>query len=187
MGIQNVDVKVGSTYYEETVCDGTQYASDYSIRLHVTIHRIEEEEKQAYVSMYGSLMSRNKRSWSNDACTFKLAVDGVSKETVNRSSGGSSTQQTYTASVMNWTGYIPYNDDGTLTARLEASVSGGDTANSPGKGSAVIIATFPPFGGIARIGVDGTIKQAIAHLGVSNLPKKCDLYIGVNGTPKNCG
>lgn len=178
---------IGQTHTQDVA--NNKYSSNayYTLRLSAILNSINETALKANVTLKAILISRYI-AWIDDTIEFKVAVDGVTKGSEKASSGGNSESSSTAKTYVTWTGDIPYNEDGTLTATLTASTSDKNGVYSPPNQTAEIVATFPSIDICnMRIGVDGVVTEGKAYIGVDGVPRECDVYVGVDGVPKKCG
>lgn len=130
----------------QTLTADVSYDTDnswyYTNRLTVTLNSINQDALTANVTMKGTLISRYV-AWSSDTIIFRLGVDGVTKASSSAGSGGDRYKASLSNTYVNWTGDIPYNEDGTLTAVLTFTTSDNNGVYSPPNQTAEIVATFP--------------------------------------------
>ncbi len=149
-------ITVGKTVSASSVCSGTTYASKHSIIIEVTLHSIDEINAVANITAKCQLKSKYTR-WAGDECKFSLSatykdkdpetgkeVDKTELKNVLISSGGDENKSSLITDCVTWEKKnIPYNNDGNLTVKFTASVSGGSIDWAPGKGSVTMNVTFP--------------------------------------------
>lgn len=171
---------IGQTLTEDVAKNKYSSTAYYTLRLKAKLNHISEDTLKANVTMEGILISKYI-SWEDDTIIFSLGVNGETVATASARNGGSNdSPKTY----VEWTGDIPYKEDGTLIATLTASSSDDNGTYSPPNQTATIIATFPVIEvANVRLAIDGAIKKTQAYIGVGGVPKKCDVYVGNNGIP----
>lgn len=134
---------IGVTSSASATCSGTTYAKNYTIIAQCKLNSVDTVNAKANITVNAVLKSANYTAWGSDSCTFSIAVDGTVKNSASASSGGSGSSATSTKTYATWTGDVDYASDGNLSLTITAKVTGGDTAYTPGSGTAEFVAVFP--------------------------------------------
>lgn len=178
---QQTFTTVGQTLIQDEA--NNKYSSSYYhvLRLSVTLNFIDTEAMKANVTMQNTLISKYI-AWSNDSIIFGLAINGESKGSKTVSSGGDASNKNLSETYVEWSGDIPYNEDGTLTVTFTATSRDKNGATSPPNQTAEIVATFPPIEtSDIHIGSNGSIQNGTVYVGVNGVPVKGEVYIALDG------
>lgn len=133
---------VGQTFTQDVA--NNKYTEKYyhTLRLSATLNSINQDELTANATLKCILISRYL-AWSNDEIIFSVGINGETKALKAEKSGGDKNKASVSNTYVTWTGDIPYNSDGTLTATLTASSRDNNGVYSPPNQTAEIVATFP--------------------------------------------
>ena len=134
--------KIGQTLTESVAND--KYSSNYyyTEKLTAILNSIDKDNLKANVTLKNTLISRYI-AWSQDDITFSVGVNDEIKASKTVNSGGNANSSSTSKTYVEWTGDIPYNEDGTLTVTLFAKTTGHGSTYAPPNQSAEIVAIFP--------------------------------------------
>lgn len=119
----------------------TKDSGTHTLKLNATLNSIDNTNFTANVTLKCILITKYI-SWSGDRIIFSVGVNDVEKNTVTSGTTGGGSG-TVTKEYVSWTGDIPYNTDGTLTATLYARSADQNSAYAPPNKTVSITAEFP--------------------------------------------